>query len=228
MDFSEGFQSDPVAVYILFTLFGFQYQCWDFPSWNQNWMHEEQKNQFLVDLLMSFSLSFWTPVSVRGGLRYLEEREWWTTAQALLTVYPCVFPCPWSRVLQGFLSHWETQLLPGRQDLKHLGALTLNPGTHHFLGLIEEEDILTPLVLWRMMFSSISISWSLRCQSIGTCHCPFLLISPKSKYVLFLGLIIEWCDEDRNISWACFSVPQGYWLGFYNLLKGKKLKLRTF
>lgn len=146
--------------------------------------------------------------------------------------------------LQGSVIHWKTQLIPGRQVLRarpsNIWMLWIwIPGYSSLwlAGLIScwaslgREDILTPLVLWRMVFSYISISWSLRCQSTGSCHCLFSFIFPMSKYVFFLCLIIKWHVEDGNINWTCFSVPWDYRLGSYIILKGTfkaKFKERTY
>lgn len=74
----------------------------------------------------------------------------------------------------------------------------------HFLGLIGREDILILLVLWRMAFSDISISWSLRCQILEAVF-GFLPLYPKKVNTFsFFSLTLELHDGGRNRGWTLF------------------------
>lgn len=72
-------------------------------------------------------------------------------------------------------------------------------GSHREWGYSDSSSLLESGVLLYLSFLVLEM------QSTGNCHHLFLCDIPKSKYIFFLGLIVEWPDENGNISWADFS-----------------------
>lgn len=59
----------------------------------------------------------------------------------------------------------------------------------------EYSDSAGPLENGFLLYVNI---WSLRCQSTGSCHYLFPLMSQKNDYIFFLGLVTELHDGDGN------------------------------